>query len=668
MRIPALFILLFALPVFAQTTSTTTPSTTSTTTSPTATTSSSTTSTTSPETSTETSSGTTKTNKGSTTTSSEPSVKAATGEEPKLPPKTTEASAPPAADQTGEATKDQPQTPETLSPEKKESLKVLSQERTIEPPQTASEVPESPGDTASLLETHISLDLRDIDVSDVLKYLAIKANLNLVGGSGIAGNVNLLLNDVSLKDAIDIILSTNRLAYTIKGNIMRVMTEEEYKALYGKEFYDKRETKIIRLQYASAKNVGAMLEHAKSAIGRVVYDDSTGTVVITDTPEKIAEMEEIIRHEELPTIVRLPPTVSEVFDLHYAKADNISEKLVDSLTKDLGKIYVDERANRLIVSDLPYKIEEMRNLVSAFDTKTREVYIEAKIVQVVLNDRFQGGIDWASAALGNFQQTFPLNLSSFGQMTLGSIAPETTTNADGTTSTSFSGSGIIMKFLETYGKTNILSTPQIAALDGQEAKIMVGSKEAYTTSSVTQSQATTTTAQQVTFVDVGITLYVTPNISANGFITMKIKPEVSSVTRFLTTSQGDQIPIVESTNAETTVMVKDGATVLIGGLMATRRQKTRSGMPILSRIPILGIFFRSSDDHASNSELSVLLTPHIMTGEETFPGARPLPIAQVTLPIAAGITEESTVTALSKEEIPETKAKTKRRTKHRLLE
>ncbi|MBI4365823.1 MAG: hypothetical protein HY543_03290 [Deltaproteobacteria bacterium] len=561
-----------------------------------------------------------------------PAPKAAEGEgasaEKKAATPEAETSSGPKAAETGEAKPAAPAAPAAETPE--EGLPTT--ERTLVPPSTDPMALYDPGNVSSLLETRISLDLRDLDILDALKYLAAKANLNVVVGPGIAGVVSILLNDVSIKDAIDIILSASRFAYSIRGNIMRVMTEEEFKALYGKEFYDQRETKIIQLKYASTKNVGTMLENVKSAVGRIVYNDATGTIVMTDTPEKIAEMEEVIRHEELPSIVRVPPTASEIFDLQYAKAKDVSEKLTPSLTKDLGKIFLDERVNRLIVSDLPYKIEELRHLVRAFDVKTREVFIEAKIVQVTLNDRFQGGIDWASIANGHFQQTFPLSLNSYGQMTLGSIAPQTATAADGTTSTTFAGSGIIMQFLETFGRANVLSTPQIAVVNGEEAKIMVGSKEAYTTSSVTQSQATTTTAQQVTFVDVGVTLKVTPTINSDGMITMKIKPEVSSVTRFVTTAQGDQIPIVESTNAETIVMVRDGTTVLIGGLMATSRTKTRTGIPVLSRIPVLGSLFRSTEDHSLNSELTILLTPHIMSGEELFPGTRPMAVANVTLP------------------------------------
>lgn len=561
---------------------------------------------------------------------------------PKLPPKGA-AVAPPTETTEGKTPETKPaetKPPEAPSPEAAAGAAAQGLGETtqglVPPASTVDTI-----DRATLLKNRISLDLRTIDVMDALKFLATKANLNVVGSAGIAGPVTILLNDVSVEDAIDIILSANRFAYAIKGTVMKVMTEEEYKALFGREFYDQRQTKIVQLKYASTKNVGAMLENVKSAVGRIVFNEATGTVVITDTPEKIAEMEEIIRHEELPTIVRVSPTVSEIFDLQYSKAKDVSEKLTSSLTKDLGKIYVDDRVNRLIVSDLPYKIEDIRKLIRAFDTRTREVFIEAKIVQVVLNDRFQGGIDWASIAGGHFQQTFPLNLTSFGQMTLGTIAPTTTTNVDGSTSTTFSGGGMILQFLETFGKTNVLSTPQIAVVNGEEAKIMVGSKEAYTTSSVTQSQATTTTAQQVTFVDVGVTLKVTPTINADGMITMKIKPEVSSVSRFVTTAQGDQIPIVESTNAETTVMVRDGATVLIGGLMATSQAKQRSGLPVLSRIPVVGALFRSTDDRAVNSELSILLTPHIMSGEETFPGALPVAEARVTIPPAGGMSTET---------------------------
>lgn len=453
------------------------------------------------------------------------------------------------------------------------------------------------------------------------------------GGKNIAGTVTLLLNNITVKDALEIILSINRLAYTMKGNIVQVMSEEEYRGLFGKQFYDRRETKIVRLRYASAKNVGAMLENVKSAIGKLVYDDSTGTIVIMDTPEKMEEMEKVIRHEELPTVTRIAPTKTEVFSLQYAKATSILDKITPLLNANVGKAYIDERTNKLVISDLPHKLQEFSGVIEAFDTKTQEVFIEAKIVQIELKNEFKSGVDWASIFSGKLAETFPLSLTSFVQVTGGDIQKTSTTSGT-TTSSTFAGSGAILKLLETFGRTHILSTPYISAVNGQEAKIMVGTKEAYTTSSVTQSQATTTTAQNVAFIDVGVTLTVTPVINEDGFINMKIKPEVSSVNRFLTTSQGDQVPIVETTNAETTVLVKDGASILIGGLMKTSRTKTRSGLPILSRIPVVGGLFRSTDDRTTVSELIVLLTPHLMSGEEMYPGTSVSNVAEVTIPPA----------------------------------
>ena len=518
-------------------------------------------------------------------------------------------------------------------------------------------VPPSAEGGIPTLDAKISLDLRDMDILDVLKFLAIKGNLNIAGGKNITGTVSLLLNNVTVRDALDIILSTHRLAYNLRENIMQVMTEEEYKALYGKQFYDQRETKIIRLQYASAKNIGAMLENVKSDVGRIVYDDSTGTVVLMDTPQKIIEMEEVIRHEELPSVVRMPVTQTEVFSLQYAKAKTMAEKITPVLTKEIGKVYVDERTNKLVVSDLPLNLAEIRRVVAAFDTKTQEVMIEAKIIQITLGDQYQSGVEWAKVFGTTLQQTFPSGLSSFGQIIAGSIAETKTTDSKGVTTSSFANSGAILKFLETFGDARILSTPHISAINDQEAKIMVGTKEAYTTSSITQSQSTTTTAQNVTFIDVGVSLFVTPHINNDGFITMKIRPEISNVSRFLTTSQGDQIPIVQTTNADTMVMVKDGATVLIGGLMQLSRNKTRSGIPGLSRIPVAGNLFRSTNDKMSKQELVVLLTPHLMSGEETMPGIAPLsPLAQVQ-----GIREQDIVEQKEKAKMPEKRKKPKGR-------
>jgi len=113
---------------------------------------------------------------------------------------------------------------------------------------------------------------------------------------------------------------------------------------------------------------------------------------------------------------------------------------------------------------------------------------------------------------------------------------------------------------------------------------------------------------------------VTPTINQEGFVTMKIKPEVSSVTRTLTTASGNQIPIVQTSTAETTIMVKDGVTIIIAGLIEDQSLNTTKKVPILGDIPILGAAFRSKEEEVIKSELVIFLTPTIISGKESVAG------------------------------------------------
>lgn len=136
------------------------------------------------------------------------------------------------------------------------------------------------------LKKTISLDIRSMEIINVLKFLAIEGDLNIVASSGITGTVNLLINNVSIGDALEIIISMNKLACEVKGNVIMVLTNEEYKIKHGVNFYDQRKTKIYQLKYATPSNVGAMLGNTKSEIGKIIFDDSVGTLIVIDTPVK----------------------------------------------------------------------------------------------------------------------------------------------------------------------------------------------------------------------------------------------------------------------------------------------------------------------------------------------------------------------------------------------
>ena len=150
-----------------------------------------------------------------------------------------------------------------------------------------------------------------------------------------------------------------------------------------------------------------------------------------------------------------------------------------------------------------------------------------------------------------------------------------------------------ISFYRPPGKSRVLANPKLVVVNNQEAKIHIGEKQAYVTTTTSTGSTTNTISEEVTFVDVGIQLSVTPTINDDGYITMKVKPEVSSVTSTLTTPTGNKIPIVDTSLTETTVMMKDNTTLIIGGLRRERKSSSSEGFPIISKIPFLGVFLRA---------------------------------------------------------------------------
>ncbi len=459
------------------------------------------------------------------------------------------------------------------------------------------------------LATRISLDLRGMDVVEVLKFLSSKGELNIVTGADVQGRVTLRLTDVSVRDALDIVLVSNGLALERRGTILYVMSGEAYEQLYGHRYGDPRESRIIQLTYANPGQVGGLLDSLKSSVGRLVIDETTATIAMLDTPTALAQMETLVRQVDLPTIGRQLPVETRIFSLGFANAEDVKPEIESALTEAVGQVRLDKRSNALIVTELPAKMAQIETIVKAYDTRHRQVHLQAQIVQVTLNDRFDTGIEWEWLSESqdfptlNIVQSLPISTEASNpiKMIVGTLGENDVTAT--------------IKALHTFGKTEVLSSPSIAALNNEEAKILVGRREAFVTSTVTQAQSTATTAESVEFVDVGVKLFVTPTINDQGFVTMKIRPEVSEVADKLTTAT-TTIPIVQTSEAETTVMVKDGRTLVIGGLMKQAAEKSVRKVPLLGDLPVVGAFFRSVADNIEKTELVILVTPRLITGDE----------------------------------------------------
>ncbi len=454
----------------------------------------------------------------------------------------------------------------------------------------------------------ISLDLKGMDVVEVIKMLATKGNLNVGLSADVKGRVTIFLKSVEVMDALDIILAANGLAYDRRGDIIYVMSQREYEAIYGEKYADRKEAKIFQLKYAKASDAAKALNQMRTKIGKIVTDDGSNTIVVIDSPQTIAQITAAVSKMDMPT-------VTKVFELKYAKAADLKTKITETMTKGIGTMQIDERTNKVSVTDLEKKMGEIEKLVAAFDDKLQQVLIEAKIVQVTLSDQYKLGVDWTSVITKVGQMGNDINISSMFQIAASNaFGPPGAQILIGALSDS--DWATMIQVLKTVGDTDLLSSPRITALNNQEAKILVGKSQPYATNTVTQTTGLATTATNLAFIDIGVKLFVTPTINKDGFITMKIKPEVSSSTTFYHYGTPDTtVPIVETTQAETSVTVKDGTTIIIGGLIKDQRTNSVSKVPFLGDIPIIGQAFRKTETTVEKQELVVFLTPHIVTGE-----------------------------------------------------
>ncbi len=458
----------------------------------------------------------------------------------------------------------------------------------------------------------ISLDLKGIDILEFFRILSLKMNVTIVPSKSVTGRVNIFLNNLTFEDALDVVLLSQDLAADRKGTIISVMTASEYEKLYGEKYNEKRKVQTVKLQYAKPSVVFNALGQLKSDIGKVIVDETTGTIIMIDIPERLELM-----NKSLKDLDRAPQV--EVFDLQYARPADVKTHLSSAITTGPGELFVDEKTGKVVVSDLPEKMSKIRTMMKAFDEPTPQVFIEAEIVQVTLGKESQSDINWERLFRNidglDVVGTFPVNPSFSPSPALGTSS---LTFSIGTVATDKYTA--TMRFLESLGDAKVLSSPKITVINNQEAKVLVGTREAYITSTQSQADTTTITSESVEFIDVGVKLTLLPTINKEGFITLKIKPEVSRVASTITTEAGSRVPIIETSEAETIVKVKDGTMIMIAGLMREEKRADEVRTPFISRIPLVGMLFRSNTKMKEKTEIVVFVTPHITTGDVSVTG------------------------------------------------
>ncbi len=334
-------------------------------------------------------------------------------------------------------------------------------------------------------------------------------------------------------------------------------------------------------------------------------------IITVSTFEKLADQRKIEKE-----LAEQEPLVTEVFTLNYAKAKDVQSAIKEMLTAR-GRINSDERTNTIIITDSSSNMERIKTVMPTLDLITPQVLIEAKVIETRIDNSDKLGVDWtfkATAALPQRPVLWPFDKRSTSKYAPDDFPAATSTEFKFGT-LNFSQFQAVLEMLSSRTDTNILSNPRIVTLDNQEAKITVGTKWPIAQYTYNSDQA----KWQVSgweYLDFGILLKVTPHVNKEGFVTLDIAPEVSEQNGSVTFETAT-IPILTTQETTTRVMIKDGETLIIAGLLKDKTTDTKKKVPILGDIPILGLIFQKKETTIEKKDLLIFITPHIITPNST---------------------------------------------------
>lgn len=275
--------------------------------------------------------------------------------------------------------------------------------------------------------------------------------------------------------------------------------------------------------------------------------------------------------------------------LKYLKADKVGPEL--SSVIESNKVVVDAERNIIIVTGTYVEYQRVKELLDQMDTPPRQVMFDVEVVEVDLTNQSNLGIDWGSSlALPGGQLTDPTSAFRI------QLDAAHTANVTGT-----------LHYLIEHQKGRLLASPRIATLDGVTAHVLIGDKLAVESTQLVSG----TSVISVQYVDVGIKLEVTPFINDDGIITTHILPEVSNETT--TTAAGN--PNIRTRQADTTLRIKSGDTIILGGLIQRQETSDTYKIPLLGNLPVVGKLFSYTNKEETNTELVILITPKIIEGQ-----------------------------------------------------
>jgi type IV pilus assembly protein PilQ len=410
----------------------------------------------------------------------------------------------------------------------------------------------------------ISLDFKDVDIADVLRLIAEVSELNVIAGDEVKGTVTVRLVDVPWDQALDVVLLTKGLGFMRVGNILRIAP-------------------ILEIQ-----------------------------------------QEEEMRLQERRSKERLEDLIVKLQPVNFADVGQVAGMVQQLLTPERGTVTTDERTSTLIIKDIPSVIAEATALIKAIDTQTPQVMIEAKIVEASLDFSREFGVTWAlganpDAMPDNWLYTpnydDPRRMSAFPDSPftgLGQALNPLTANPTGLLGMTGSilddtfNVDLRLQAAEVNGDGKVISSPRIVTLDNSKASIEQGVSIPFQTFENGDAQ--------LEFVDAVLKLEVTPHITANKSIIMKITVKRNAPDDSVFTLTGS--PAISKNQVKTETLVKDGQTLVLGGIYVIDKSERQSRVPYLHKIPFLGALFRNDEVSDSRKELLVFVTPTVVIPDE----------------------------------------------------
>jgi type IV pilus assembly protein PilQ len=418
----------------------------------------------------------------------------------------------------------------------------------------------------------VRMHVADLPLSTVLHMLSLEGQRNIIASPNVKGTVTANLYDVTFEEALEAILVTNDAGYRIAGDFVYVHTSGELA-----EIKAAREgspvTMVYRLNYVSAAD-------AKSYLAAMLAEDET---------------------------IAVPPPPD-------AGLKTDSEK---------GGGFTNAAQDFIIVTARPDTHKRMRTVLTQLDVRPPQVLIEATILRAELTDDNSLGIDFTLVG-GVDLELLGATSRGLTDLTLKTLPQDRFEQFNALASTDFSGNvqgggftvGIIkdnvalfLRALEEVTDTTVLANPKVLALNKQKGQVIVGRRDGFMTTTVTETQA----VQTVEFLETGTQLVFRPFVGDDGFIRVELHPEDSVG---FVNAQG--LPSEQTTEVTTNVIVRDGETILIGGLFREVTTDARSQIPGLGNLPAVGALFRSNSDSTAREEVIILMTIHVIKDHEAY--------------------------------------------------